>query len=195
MQVGSSMLSVTLVRECSKRILELAKDRQKLKQERADSGKLKKRIQGEGSGKPRKSGDPKEKRYVIDEEAFYNQKDGDDEDENSSGQKTKKTLGANTSPKKYDAQLKEPNLARRLGLDEEAMEKTKAEQDKDKNRKKTKEELEKEREIEEVRQIIEGDAKFNKYIKEVDLLGIDIDDHSSPNQPTGASKSKLQFIS
>jgi len=167
---------LTEVRECCKRILELARDRQKLKQERAESGKLKKRIQGEGSNKPRREGAPREKkRYVIDEDAFYNQKDGEEDgDENPKP----KTGGSGTSPqKKYDSQHKEPNLARRLGLDEEAMEKDKADKEKDKNRKKTKEELEQEKEIDEVRQIIEGDnSKFNKYIKEVDLLGLDIDE-------------------
>ena len=64
------------MRECSKRILELARDRQKLKAERADSISLKKRIQGEG--KDKKNKDRSKRKYVIDEDAFYNQKEGID---------------------------------------------------------------------------------------------------------------------
>jgi len=161
------------VRECSKRILELAEDRQRLKAERAEASTLRDRIQGQGkSGKTSRSS---KKRFVIDEEAFYNQKAGAGS-ENSSLSKKKKTEGEG-----YDRESREPNLARRLGLDEDADQKSKEEIEKEKNRKKTKEELEKEKEIDEVRKIIENDSHLDKYIKEVDLLGIDVNE-SSPSQ-------------
>lgn len=150
------------IRECSRRILELAKDRPRLKQERAESGKLRKRIQSEGSSS-KGSG---KKRYVIDEDAFYgsgNAEGGEDQ-----------PVSKKTPTKPYDAAPKgEVSLARRLGLQEGPEDPT---QPVDKTKKKSKEELEKEKEIDEVRQIIEGDqGGLNKYIKEVDLLGIDLD--------------------
>ena len=173
------------MRECSKRILELARDRQKLKAERADSISLKKRIQGEG--KDKKNKDRSKRKYVIDEDAFYNQKEGG-EDEKISPSKSKEEIS-----KRYDRPLGEPNLAKKLGLDDEAVEKSKEEKEKEKNRKKTKEELEKEKEIDEVRQIIENDSHLNKYIKEVDLLAFDIDD-ISPSKLSGNEDNQKSSI-
>lgn len=162
------------IRECSRRILELAKDRPRLKQERAESGKLRKRIQSEGSS-GKGSG---KKRYVIDEDAFYGNSNNDAGEDAAP---TKKP-----APKPYDAQPKgEVSLARRLGLQEGPEDPTQKE---DKTKKKTKEELEKEKEIDEVRQIIEGDqGGLNKYIKEVDLLGIDLDVPAPAHQSGGGS--------
>lgn len=116
----------------------------KLKAERLESAKLRKRIYGEGATK--KSSSSSKKKYVIDEEAYYNQKDGEDDADDDNG-KPKNNTG--TGGQGYDKMMKEPNLARKLGLDEEAIEKSKVELDK--NRKKTKEELEREKEIDEVR--------------------------------------------
>lgn len=170
------------MRECTKRILELADDRAKLKAERAEAKDLRGRIQGEG--KDTRNANKNKKRYVVDEEAYYNRKDEDDD--------TKKAnTGTKSSPsKQYDSHPREPNLARKLGLDEDDAEEVKAKTEKDKNKKKTKEELEKEKEIDEVRKIIENDSKLNKYIKEIDLLGIDVEDSHTPNINSGGMKSK-----
>lgn len=110
------------------------------------------------------------KKYVIDEDAFYNQRDDEEIDEKK--------------PQKYDGYKNEPNLARKLGLEEDGAQ----EKPKEANKKKTKEELEKEKEIDEVRQIIEKDTGFNKYIKEVDLLGLDIDVEPKVNRPPESSR-------
>lgn len=170
------------MRECSKRILELAEDRPRLKDERAEAANLRKRIQGEG--KDSKTSSKSRRRYVVDEEAFYNQKDGGDDDRKTGS-------GGNRAPgSSYDVPLKEPNLARKLGLEDDPNEEPKPASDKDKNRKKTKEELEKEKEIDEVRKIIENDGKLNKYIKEVDLLGVDVQDSAMTFGKNGAQKSQ-----
>lgn len=156
----------------------MSKDRHKLKEQRQESSKLKKRITGESSsGSKSSKSTVGKKKYVIDEDAFYNQKEGEDSDgmEEDKGKKSSK----------YDKPMGEPNLAKKLGLDEDPEEK--ANREKDKDRKKTKEELEKEKEIDEVRQIIEGSSKFNKYIKEVDLLGGETMEES-PAKKTISSK-------
>jgi hypothetical protein len=119
---------------------------------------------------------------VIDEDAYYNQKDNVEEEKKGISP-SKKTPGAS-----YDSHPKEPNLARKLGLNDEDDEDTLAQKAKDKNRKKTKEELEKEKEIDEVRQIIENDSKLSKYIKEVDLLGVDLDQSPGLGAQSGKQK-------
>lgn len=146
--------------------------------ERAEASQLRDRIQGEGSS--RKSSKSSKRRYVVDEDAFYNQRDdaeGNHEKVMSEKKASSKQAGG------YDRQEKEPNLARKLGLEEEHTEKSKEELEKEQKRKKNKEELEKEKEIDEVRKIIESGSNLNKYIKEVDLLGTDIGD--SNNSPIG----------
>lgn len=166
------------VRECTRRILDLSKDRQKLKSERNDASKLRKRITGESSKSTSSKATVGRKKYVIDEDAFYNQREDEEIDEKK--------------PQKYDSYKNEPNLARKLGLDEDAS----PEKPKDANKKKTKEDLEKEKEIDEVRQIIEKDTGFNKYIKEVDLLGLDLDSEpqkhpeKQPESSRGSPRSK-----
>ena len=167
--------SIYAVRECSKRIMELADDRQRLKDERSDASTLRNRIQGQGkNGKTSQAG---KKQFVIDEDAFYNRKAGDASEKTALSNKKQSQGGA------CDKQQSGPNLARRLGLDEDTVEKSKEEIEKEKNRKKTKEELEKEKEIDEVRQIIENDSHLDQYIKEVDLLGIDVNESSPTESP------------
>lgn len=158
----------------------MAADRGKLKAERHEAKELRNRIQGEGRDS-RNTGKSK-KRYVVDEEAFYNQKDNDDDHKQPTSSPKKPPTQA------YDSHPKEPNLARKLGLDDEEAEPSAKPSDKDKNKKKTKEELEKEKEIDEVRKIIENDSKLNKYIKEIDLLGVDIDDAHASSSKTGSLK-------
>lgn len=152
----------TKVRECSRRIVELSKNRQELKECRLEASKLKKRIQGiDSKQKTTSLTNSSKKRYVIDEDAFYNQK-GDLEDEEIQEKN-------GISSKKGNTKENEPNLARKLGLDEESVEQAK----KDKNKKLSKEEIEKQKEIDEVRKIVEGGSRINKYIKEVDLLDLE----------------------
>ena len=113
------------------------------------------------------------KKYVIDEDAFYNQREDEEIDEKK--------------PQKYDSYKNEPNLARKLGLEDDSA----PEKPKEANKKKSKEDLEKEKEIDEVRQIIEKDTGFNKYIKEVDLLGLDIEAEPKKNsQPISTRLSR-----
>lgn len=171
---------LTAVRECSKRIMELSKDRQKLKSERAEASKLRDRIQGEGLGT--KLNRSSKKRYVVDEEAFYNQRE---EDENKKDGDIDEKKPVSRPGRQMEKAEKEPNLARRLGLDEDQTEKSKEDLEKEQKRKKNKEELEKEKEIDEVRKIIESGSNLNKYIIDVDLLGTDI---GSPNNPKGPSQ-------
>lgn len=158
------------IRECSKRIVEMSKDRQKLKAERNESAALKKRMQQLGSVK---RGRQLKQRYVIDEDAFYSQKEGEEETA------TKKTSGQKNGGSKKPM---ESNLAKKLGLDEDDPEE-KAHREKRKGAKMSKEEMEREKEKNEVREIIEKDSLFNKYIKEVNLLGSDANSNEKA-QPT-----------
>jgi hypothetical protein len=182
--IEGSLVSAIIrtVRECSRRIVELSKNRQELKECRVEASKLKKRIQGiDSKQKTTSLTTSSKKRYVIDEDAFYNQK-GDMDDEEIQEKDGK-------SQKKEDSKNNEPNLARKLGLDEESVEQAK----KDKNKKLSKEELEKQKEIDEVRKIVEGGSRINKYIKEVDLLDLETPakKDSPVKQTPKAAKSKL----
>ena len=150
----------------------MSKDRNKLREERAEAVKTRKKIcsgntyknelfrqAGGGTG----TASTGQRRYVVDEEAFFNaQEEKTGEEMGDKGQKS---------------------LGNRLGLEEET-----EEPKKDPTKKKTAEELEKEKEIEEVRKII-GDGKelqgLGKYMKEVDLLEIGFDPAIMADNNTG----------
>lgn len=75
---GKSQISMEnltwIVRECAARIIELSKDRQKLRETRKESSKLRERIIGTSDDKVRRSharSSGAKKKFVLDEDAFY----------------------------------------------------------------------------------------------------------------------------
>lgn len=182
-----------------KKIIELSKDRSKLKEERNTAAAYRKKLISGGTLKnelfkseqsssgPGRNPAPSYKRYVVDEEAYFNEQDRQRDEGMGEGKTilttTKKETGSTQTP--YD-KFSEPNLAKKLGLAPETDEDIVGKKS-DPKRKKTKEELEKEQDIAEVQKIIsEGGSTLpdlSKYMREeVDLLGIDI---TTPAQPTG----------
>jgi len=116
---------VKIVRECARRILEMAEDRPKLRELRKEAATLKKRISGmKNTRNPssyNKSGGSK-RRWEIDEDAFYNRQ-----------KPVQKKQITNTD--KYD-DYKESTLAKKLGLDEDVLEQAKKlQEEKDKMKK------------------------------------------------------------
>lgn len=159
------------VRECSKRIMELAEDRPKLREVRKKALKLRKNIEGASSfqGSANKKGSKNEKkRWMINEDAFYNR----------TSSKSKKKGKSKT--------VDSVSLAKKLGLDEDILEQAKKiQQEKDRAAKdskyaKAKQEqdvsifggtADDQKEIDEVKAIIEEGNMFDQYIEEIDLLG------------------------
>lgn len=173
------------MRECTKRILELSEDRQKLKAERAEAKDLRWRITGEGQDGSRHRGT--KRRYVVDEEAYYAQGSAHGGGKDGKAESGQQASAGKKTP--YDAPPQPANLARKLGLEDDESDSPKKPAD-GKPKKKSKEELEKEKEIDEVRQIIEADSALGRYIKEVDLLGVDV--LPAPKQAAQGGKQTAQ---
>lgn len=187
------------VRETVKKILDLSKDRTKLKEERATAAAYKRKLvsggtlknelfrseqTGTGAGRTSSS---TYKRYVVDEEAYFNEEQRISQEGTGEGKTilsaNKKLVGTSQTP--YD-KFAEPNLAKKLGLAAETDEDIVGKKD-DPKRKKTKEEIEKEQDIAEVHKIINDGENtlpdLSKYMREeIDLLGVDI---SAPDAPSG----------
>lgn len=137
------------------------------------------------------AGNSGSKRYVVDEEAFYNHQDKKEKKEKleKEGQEMAEKSGKEGGDKKSYDKLGEPNLMKKLGLEKETDEDIIGKAS-DKDKKKSKEEQEREDGINEVKKIISEAhhdlPDLGNFMKEVDLLDLDFNASSSPTLPKSA---------
>ena len=161
------------VRECCKRIIEISNDREKLREARQESNKLRQRIVGTKGGT---SGQAFGEHFKVDEEAFYKN------EKRRPQKKTKSPDGYQKSPEKGDRnefnppkQRKELTLAEKLGLKEGH------EEDKEHVKKRTKED---QKEVEEVKKILAqpGENMANFLGDDIDIFAVE-----QPESPTNTN--------
>ena len=169
------------VRECCKRIIEISNDREKLREARQESNKLRQRIVGTKGGM---SGGAFGEHFKVDEEAFYKN------EKRRPQKKIKAPDGYQKSPEKGSGhneynppkERKELTLAEKLGLKEGH------EEDKEHVKKRTKED---QKEVEEVKKILAhpGENMANFLGDDIDIFAVEQNESpvQKPNTNTNSN--------
>lgn len=172
------------IRECSKRIIEIANDRDKLRESRQESFKLKQRIVGKdgsregGSGGGGSGGAGGFRNFnmnsKIDEDAFFKQKQPNKD-------RFRPKMSQSNSPNKNRGGAKELTQAEKQGQKEGN------EEDKDHVKKRTKED---QKEVDEIKKILAEPGKNMAEMMEFDIFDQGPVDDNKNNSPTKTETKK-----